>query len=78
MVPAAQWDSELIAYLASERWVLDISQMMGIRGLSTANQTGLLGNRFQVESVASTARLWESQQALVNHLGSRPILWPSY
>src|SRR5271169_6579890 len=77
MVSSTQGDSKLIADFASERSVLRVSQVMGIRRSSAANQTGLLGNRSQVEFVPNPAGLWDGQQALVDHFGSRPIFWPS-
>ena len=57
MVPATQRDSELIADLASQRPALREAQVVGIRGLATANQTRLLGHMSDVLAVPNPARL---------------------
>lgn len=40
VMSTAQWDRELIAHLAPERWVLCEAKVMSIRGLPAANQAG--------------------------------------
>jgi hypothetical protein len=42
MVSAAQRDSEFVTDLAAERRLLRKAQMMGVTGLSSADQAGLL------------------------------------
>ena len=46
------------------------SQMMGVRGPPAANQTGLLGNEFDVVAVAEATRLGMGQH------GSCRCPWP--
>ncbi len=55
MVSTAQWNGVLVANLSSERTALGKSEVVGIRGSATTNQTGVLGNRF-VTSTAATTR----------------------
>ena len=47
-------------------------QVMGVRGSSAAEQTSLLGNRFDVVPVTNAARLRQGQHALIDHLGLAP------
>ena len=48
VVPATERHGELIAHLTAKRPRLCKAQMMGIGGSPTANQTRLLGNRFDM------------------------------
>ena len=57
MVAATQGDGEFVAELASERPVLCKAQVMGIRRAAPTNETGLLGNIFDVLTVAYSAWL---------------------
>ena len=57
MVPAAEWNRELIADLAAECSALREAQVMGIAGLAATNQTRLLGYTSDVVSVPHPARL---------------------
>ena len=57
MMAAAQRHGELIAHLAAECAVLREAQMMGIEGLTAANQAWLLGHELDVVLVANAARL---------------------
>src|SRR5580658_6051783 len=68
MVSAAQRDGELIADLAPQRPALGKSQVMGIRGLSAADQAMALGNRPNMISVPDPAGLGEGKCALVQRL----------
>ena len=52
MMPATEWDCELIADLAAERTGLREPEMMGVRGLAAAHETRLLGDIAQVLPVA--------------------------
>jgi hypothetical protein len=74
VVSATQWDGELIADLAPECPALGKSEVVGIRGSTTANQTRVLGDRFDVIPVANPAWLRQCQHALIDALGPRPIL----
>jgi hypothetical protein len=51
----AQWDSKFIADLAAQRRGLRKSQVMGIGRLTAADQTNLLGHRFNVLAIANAA-----------------------
>jgi hypothetical protein len=57
MMSAAQRDGELVAHLAAERAGLGKSQMVGVRGLSAANQARVRGDRSDVVPVADPTRL---------------------
>ena len=48
MMPATEWDRELIADFAAERARLRESEVMGIRGLAAAHETRLLGDITQM------------------------------
>jgi hypothetical protein len=56
MVPATEWDRELIADLAAKRTGLRESEVVGIRGLAAAQETRLLSHIAQVLPVAIAAR----------------------
>ncbi len=56
MVSPTERDREFIAYLPSERWVLREAQMMSVRRSPTANQAGLIGDRFDVIPVPNATR----------------------
>jgi len=68
MMPAAEWDGELIADLAAERARLREPEVMGIRGLAAAHETRLLGDVAQVLPVAIAARSSDREDALVDAL----------
>jgi len=48
MVSAAKRNRKLVADLAAQRHALCEPQMMGIRWLSAANQTGMLEDKFDM------------------------------
>jgi len=56
MMPATEWDRELIADLAAERTGLSKSEVVGVRGLAAAQQTRLLGDIAQMLPVAIATR----------------------
>src|SRR5215813_6948080 len=66
MMPAAERDRELIADLAAERAGLGKSEVVGVRGLAAAQQTGLLGDVAQVLPVAIATRGGDREDALVD------------
>ena len=68
MVSSAQRDGELIADLAPGRSALRESQMVGIRGLTAANQTGLPDHISYVIAVPHPARLGQRQHTLIDRL----------
>ena len=71
MMSSAQRHGELIAHLAAEGAVLREAQMMRIRWPSSANQTRLLGDEFDVVLVAKPTRFRVGQAALVDVLGNQ-------
>ncbi len=77
MVSSTQRDRELIANLAPKCAALRESGVVRVRGLSTADQVRVLGDRSNVISVTNPARLRQSQYALIDPLGPRPVLWLS-
>jgi hypothetical protein len=56
MVPAAEWNRELIADLAAECSTLRKAKVVGVRRLAATNQAGLLGYKSNVISVTHPAR----------------------
>jgi hypothetical protein len=75
MVSPAQWDRELIAYLAAECTALRNSEVVGVRWLSPANQARVLGDSLDVIPVANPPRLRQGQRAFINPLWALSILW---
>ena len=69
MMTAAQWDSEFIAHFAAERWALREAKVVGVRRLSAADQTRLLGDEPDVISIADPPRLREGKHALIDGVG---------
>jgi hypothetical protein len=74
MVASTQGDGKLITDLSTECPALGESEVMSIRGSAPANETGVLGNSFDVISVTNPAWLWQCQRAFIDPLRSRPIL----
>src|SRR5262249_34060545 len=68
MMPATEWDRELIADLAAERARLGKSEVVGVRGLAAAHETRLLGDIAQVLAVAIAPRRSDRKNALVDTL----------
>jgi hypothetical protein len=56
VMPPTERHSELVADLAAERRCLGKAQMVSIGGPTTTDQTRLLGNRFNVITVANASR----------------------
>src|SRR5207248_1112455 len=89
MMPATEWDRELIADLAAERTGLGETEVVGIGGLAAADEARLLHDIAQVLSVAIATRGSEREEALVDALrviwgdgfGADGVLrsrWPNY
>ena len=68
MMPAAEWNRELIADLAAERAGLGESKMVWIGGLAAAQQTRLLGDIAQMLPVAIAPWGSDREDALVDAL----------
>src|SRR5262249_23708194 len=68
MMPAAEWDRELIADLTAERTGLGETEVVGVRGLAAAHETRLLGDVAKVLPVAIAARGGDREDALVDTL----------
>ena len=76
MMSPAERHGEFVAHLASERPGLRKSEMMGIRGLTPANQAGLRADKFEVRLVAMAPRLADRQHAFVDASPeTRPRSW---
>src|SRR5262249_24420521 len=69
MMPATEWDRELIADLAAERTRLRESEVVGVRGLARAQQARLLGDIAQVLPVVIAPRGSNREDALVDAPG---------
>jgi hypothetical protein len=66
----AQWDSEFIADLATQRRGLRESQVMGIGRLTAADQTNLHGHRFNVLAIANAALRRQCKHCFIDHRSS--------
>jgi hypothetical protein len=66
MVPTAERNRELIAYLAAECSALRKAKVVSVCRLAAANQAGLLSHESNVISVTHPARFWHGQHALVD------------
>src|SRR5262245_53084539 len=66
MVPSAERDSELVAYLAAQRAGLGESEMVGVRGLAAAHEARLFGDIAKVLAVAIAPRRRDCQHALID------------
>ena len=74
MMSPAQRHREFIADLAPERATLHEAQVMCVRWQTAANQTRLLGNRFDVVPIANSPRLRSRQCSLVDPHGLQRLL----
>jgi hypothetical protein len=77
MVPAAEWNRELIADLAAECSTLRKAKVVGVRRQAAANQARLPGYKSDVISVTHPSRFRHGQHALINRPGAPPVLWLS-
>jgi hypothetical protein len=68
MVPATEWDRELIADLAAKGTGLRESEMVGVRGFAAAHEARLLGDIAKVLPVAIATRGSDREDALVDTL----------
>src|SRR5262249_12390205 len=68
MMPAAEWDCELIADLAAERTRLGKTEVVGVRGLAAADEARLTGDVAQMLPVAIAPRRSDRENALVDAL----------
>jgi hypothetical protein len=68
MMPATEWDRELIADLAAERTGLGETKVVGVRGLAAAHETRLLGDVAQMLPIALATRRSDRENALVDAL----------
>jgi hypothetical protein len=73
MVSAAERDGELIADFATECPPLREPQMVGIRGLTAADQARVFGHLSDVLPVPNPAGFWKGQGALVYPSGPGSI-----
>ena len=68
VMPATEWDSELVADLAAERAGLGKSEMVGIGGLAAADEARLLHDIAKVLAAAMAPRGRNREHALVDTL----------
>src|SRR4029077_1063258 len=68
MMPAAEWDRELVAELAAKCAALGETEVVGVRGLAAAHETRLLGDIAQMLPVAIAPRGGDREDALVDAL----------
>jgi hypothetical protein len=73
MMPATEWDRELIADLAAEGTWLGESEMVRVRVLATAHEARLLGDIAQMLPVAIATRSRDCERALVDALHWAPV-----
>src|SRR5262249_28983316 len=70
MMPATEWDRELIADLAAKRTGLREREVVGVRGPAAAYETCLLSDITQVFPIAIAPRDGDREDALVDALRS--------
>ena len=68
MMPAAEWDRELVADLAAKCAGLRETEVVGVRGLAAAHETRLLGDIAKVLPIAIAPRGRDCEHALVDAL----------
>src|SRR5215813_8738240 len=68
VMPAAEWNRELIADLAAERAGLRKSEVVGVRGLAATDEARLLHDIAKVLPVAIAPRGSNREDALVDAL----------
>ncbi len=73
VVGSAQRHGELVACFAAERFDLGKAQMVRITGPAAADQTGLLGDEFEMRLVPDPARFGEPQGGLIDGLLPQPM-----
>src|SRR5215211_8742887 len=66
MVTAAKWDRQFVAHLAPECPVLRKTNVMSVSRLPATYEAWLLGNKFDVDFVPYSARLWYRERALID------------
>src|SRR5215472_5250239 len=66
MMAPTKRDSKLIADLAAKRRGLRKAQMVGVRRTAAADETGLLGNRFNMLPVTDSTHRRQRQHGFVN------------
>ena len=69
VMSAAKRNREFVADLAAECRYLRKPEVVGISGPPAADQTGLLGNRFNVFSVAYATRCRQCQYTFIDNGG---------
>src|ERR1700722_17534568 len=74
VVPSTKWYNILVARLAPQSPALGKAQVVRIRGLTTANQTRLLGHMSDVIAIPHPARFRQSQPTLIDNFRSRLVL----
>ncbi len=75
MVSATQWNGELIADFTAESATLCKSEVVGICGAATTNETRVLSDSFDVIPIANPARFRQGQHTLIDRVGSRATRW---
>ena len=75
VMTAAERHGELVADLAAERPALGKSQVMGVAGLPTADQTGLLRHKAHMVVIADAPRLWMGENRFVDGLATLLPFW---
>src|SRR5262249_10406277 len=71
VMTAAKRDSKLIAHFEADRFWLRKTQVMGIGRLSSADQTRLCSDEFQVRLVTQSFRFADRELAFVDWLSGR-------
>ena len=66
MMSPAQRDREFVTDLSPERPVLRKAQMMGVTGLTSADQAGLLGDKPHMSAMANAARLGMTEDGFID------------
>ena len=75
MMNTAERHRELVAHFATERTRLRGAKMMGIRGLTAADQTGLLRHKAHMVAIADAPRLGMGENGLIDTVGATLRFW---
>lgn len=75
VMTAAERHGELVADLATERPALGKTQVMGVAGFTTADQTSLLCHKAHMVAIADTPRLGMRENRFVDRLATGFSFW---
>src|SRR5580698_6198842 len=75
VMSTAERHGELVADLATERPALGKAHMMGVAGVTAADQAGLLRHKVHMLAIADAPRLGMAENGLIDAVGAKLRLW---